>query len=206
MFHRLFCQSIDASMLLPLRKIRWPTTWSIKEVLMFQAQKLLLWQCEMSRLGHDVLWGAHIHIGVHFIGFPNFLTSWRSWSVPATPFVRAQWSSWRLTPGTVVQWRCDTSTHRYGVTWVMHRSHRCRCLDVPLFERGYGKECFFCCAPPSSADWWCIYCMSLEDPADIAKNAIAHAKSNGCVLDFDASLRVCTEWVIASTAEVMMLF
>lgn len=118
----------------------------------------------------------------------------RSWSVPATPFVRAQWSSWRLTPGTVVQWRCDTSTHRHGVTWVMHRSHRCRCLDVPLFERGYGKECFFCCAPPSSADWWCIYCTSLEDPADIAKNAIAHAKSNGCVLDFRC-FSPCMHWM-----------
>ena len=144
MFHRLFCQSIDASTLLPLRKIRWPTTWSIKEVLMFQAQKLLLWQCEMSTWSwccgrSSYSYWSPFHWVSQFFDKLNL----RSWSVPATPFVRAQWSSWRLTPGTVVQWRCDTSTHRYGVTWVMHRSHRCRCLDVPLFERGYGKECLF---------------------------------------------------------------
>ncbi|CAK8989935.1 unnamed protein product [Durusdinium trenchii] len=49
---------------------------------------------------------------------------------------------------------CACDTFRAGAVEQL-KTHS-RCLDVPLFERGYGK-----------------------DPADIAKNAIAHAKSNG---------------------------
>lgn len=49
---------------------------------------------------------------------------------------------------------CACDTFRAGAVEQL-KTHS-RCLDVPLFERGYGK-----------------------DPADIAKNAIAHAKANG---------------------------
>ncbi|CAL1162259.1 unnamed protein product [Cladocopium goreaui] len=49
---------------------------------------------------------------------------------------------------------CACDTFRAGAVEQL-KTHS-RCLDVPLFERGYGK-----------------------DPAEIAKNAIAHAKSNG---------------------------
>jgi len=49
---------------------------------------------------------------------------------------------------------CACDTFRAGAVEQL-KTHS-RCLDVPLFERGYGK-----------------------DPADIAKNAISHAKNNG---------------------------
>lgn len=49
---------------------------------------------------------------------------------------------------------CACDTFRAGAVEQL-KTHS-RCLDVPLFERGYGK-----------------------DPADIAKHAIAHAASNG---------------------------
>lgn len=49
---------------------------------------------------------------------------------------------------------CACDTFRAGAVEQL-KTHS-RCLDVPLFERGYGK-----------------------DPADIAKNAISHAKTNG---------------------------
>jgi len=49
---------------------------------------------------------------------------------------------------------CACDTFRAGAVEQL-KTHS-RCLDVPLFERGYGK-----------------------DPADIAKNAIAHANANG---------------------------
>lgn len=49
---------------------------------------------------------------------------------------------------------CACDTFRAGAVEQL-KTHS-RCLDVPLFERGYGK-----------------------DPADIAKHAIAHAQSNG---------------------------
>lgn len=131
----------------------------------------------------------------------------RSWSVPATPFVRAQWSSWRLTPGTVVQWRCDTSTHRHGVTWVMHRSHRCRCLDVPLFERGYGKECFFAVHLQVLPTGDVFIVRRLRIQLTLRRMQLLTRNPTVASLIFDASLHVCTEWVIASTAsEVMMLF
>mmetsp|Transcript_17488 Transcript_17488/g.52584 ORF Transcript_17488/g.52584 Transcript_17488/m.52584 type:complete len:589 (+) Transcript_17488:90-1856(+) len=49
---------------------------------------------------------------------------------------------------------CACDTFRAGAVEQL-KTHS-RCLDVPLFERGYGK-----------------------DPADIAKNAVAHARQNG---------------------------
>mmetsp|Transcript_98798 Transcript_98798/g.175947 ORF Transcript_98798/g.175947 Transcript_98798/m.175947 type:complete len:593 (-) Transcript_98798:131-1909(-) len=49
---------------------------------------------------------------------------------------------------------CACDTFRAGAVEQL-KTHS-RCLDVPLFERGYGK-----------------------DPADIAKNAISHARTNG---------------------------
>merc|ERR1719382_529758 len=49
---------------------------------------------------------------------------------------------------------CACDTFRAGA--VEQLKTHARCLDVPLFERGYGK-----------------------DPADIAKNAIQHARQNG---------------------------
>merc|ERR1719393_337172 len=49
---------------------------------------------------------------------------------------------------------CACDTFRAGAVEQL-KTHS-RCLDVPLFERGYGK-----------------------DPADIAKHAIAHAQTNG---------------------------
>eukprot|EP00928_Gymnodinium_smaydae_P061657 TRINITY_DN45691_c0_g1_i1.p1 TRINITY_DN45691_c0_g1~~TRINITY_DN45691_c0_g1_i1.p1 ORF type:complete len:634 (+),score=211.44 TRINITY_DN45691_c0_g1_i1:69-1904(+) len=49
---------------------------------------------------------------------------------------------------------CACDTFRAGA--VEQLKTHARCLDVPLFERGYGK-----------------------DPADIAKHAIAHAQQNG---------------------------
>merc|ERR1719163_521514 len=49
---------------------------------------------------------------------------------------------------------CACDTFRAGAVEQL-KTHS-RCLDVPLFDRGYGK-----------------------DPADIAKHAIAHAASNG---------------------------
>jgi len=49
---------------------------------------------------------------------------------------------------------CACDTFRAGAVEQL-KTHS-RCLDVPLFERGYGK-----------------------DPADIAKNAIAHARQSG---------------------------
>jgi len=49
---------------------------------------------------------------------------------------------------------CACDTFRAGA--VEQLKTHARCLDVPLFERGYGK-----------------------DPADIAKGAIAHARQNG---------------------------
>jgi signal recognition particle receptor subunit alpha len=49
---------------------------------------------------------------------------------------------------------CACDTFRAGAVEQL-KTHS-RCLDVPLFERGYGK-----------------------DPADIAKNALSHARQNG---------------------------
>lgn len=49
---------------------------------------------------------------------------------------------------------CACDTFRAGA--VEQLKTHAKCLDVPLFERGYGK-----------------------DPAEIAKNAIAHARNNG---------------------------
>ena len=62
----------------------------------------------------------------------------------------------------------------------------CHFLNVAM-----GRSRFFLLCITSMSCRLLMHLLSLEDPADIAKNAIAHAKSKGCVLNFHASLS-CT--------------
>ena len=161
------------------------------------------------RLGHDVLGGAHIHIGVHFIGFPNFLTSWISGLDLCLRHLSCGRSG-AAEDSLQVQWYSEDVTHQH-IGMVSHVScigvidagaWMCHFLNVAM-----GRSVFFAVHLQVLPTGDVFIVRRLRIQLTLRRMQLLTRNPTVASLIFDASLHVCTEWVIASTAsEVMMLF